>query len=172
MKKLPVLLRTGILSLVSALVFVSTIFITDMLSVKSTALTLVYMVAAALVYGLAMKSDSPKSLLLKWGISLPLAYLVLQYFWATHYSVRALNWLLPGHGSSTAGGHMSGAVLLAVFAVLCIIAVGIAQYALPQGAKHFTRVQWIAALVLAVVLIVTVMLLEQQFPSYQYVAGL
>lgn len=172
MSKATTILKNSLLSLSAALIFVSTIFLSNMVAVKNTALSLIIIFVAAVVYGLTLKSSTTKSVLWKWVVSLPLAYLILQYFWATHYAVRSLNWLLPRYGQSNAGGRTAGAVLLLVFTVLCIIAVGIAQYAVPKWSKRFAHIQWITALVMAVAVIVIVLVLEQQFPSYQYVITL
>ena len=110
-----------------------------------------------------------KTWLLKWGISVPGAFLVLLYFWAVHYSVRALNWVFPDYGRQSAGGRFADSFLLVVFSAMCLISGMISLFVKINDYDRFRRIQFIVTTVSAVATVCIVLILEKQFPSYEFI---
>jgi len=163
-------LRDIILSLAVSVLFVSTIFLSGLILIKSDRIAYVYIIFMALLYGMGMISRNAKSWLLKWGLSIPFSYMVLQYFWQTDFMTRAINWVLPGYGKNSAGGNFAGFLMLCFQAVLCFIG-GIAG--LQVGKKlvdhnkyeSFEKKQVIIGIVIALLIAVIDMMLERRFPE-------
>lgn len=74
-----------------AVYYVSAVFLAEIISYKSTVLSLLFILCTAGMYGLALVSGSNGAALCKWLLSLPLRILCFEYFWRTNYAVRALN---------------------------------------------------------------------------------
>lgn len=163
-----------VLSVSIAVVFVSTMFLSDMISIKLSPLEFVFIVFAAFLYGLGMVSRDIKHWILKWGLSILFSFVVLQYFWKTDFSLRALNWVLKDYGNTSAGGRFAGFILLC-FQVICSFISGIAGIAagkvLVDREKYedYERKQVIAGIVVTLLIVIVVILLERSFPSAEYV---
>lgn len=163
------LLKNIILSFEISIIFVSAIFLSEIISYKNDILVLVYIVFTSLIYGFAMKSKYKKEVLLRLGLSIPFSYITIQYFWLTHYSVRALNWAFPSYGKETSGGAFTGFVLLLMLLVLCLIAGILSCYIKVENNNRFEKIQIVVISVIVLFTAAAVLILEQQFPSYQYV---
>ena len=163
---------SAIVSAVEISVFyVSTIFIADIVSDKyGFAAAVVYMVFAAVLYGIALISRNKKEWLLKFGASIPFSLLCLLYFRLTDYSIRALNWVFPDYGLPSAGGQFASSFLFVIFSVMCLICLMISLFIRIKDYEKFSKIQLVITSVFAVLIICAVLILERQFPSYEYIA--
>ncbi len=153
-----------------SILFISAVFIGAVISYKfSFTAAIVYMAVIATLYGFALISRNKKTWLLKWGISVPGAFLVLLYFWTVHYSVRALNWVFPDYGRQSAGGRFADSFLLVVFSAMCLISGMISLFVKINDYDRFRRIQFIVTTVSAVATVCIVLILEKQFPSYEFI---
>ncbi len=150
-----------------AVQFVSAVFMTELISCKSSALALLYTILTAGIWTVLLLSESRGEVLLKWLLSVPLCYPVLLYFWHTHYAVRALNRALPGYGRQSAGGAFAGSMFVVLLTALCAIGLtaALARPQEPKPRQEAVRLG-IGAGYTALVAIAIVML-EQQFPAYE-----
>lgn len=105
----------------AAILFYPSWVIADMLSWKTNYLSFIFILAAAVFYGLAMLSRTWSHTLIKFGISVIAAIPVYQYFYMTNYTLRALNWVLPGYGKPSAGGGFASVILLMFLLIACFI---------------------------------------------------
>ena len=158
-----------ILLLELSILFISAIFLSELISYKNDILALAYIVFISLFYGVAMISEDKKSLLLKWGLSIPFSYITIQYFWITHYSVRALNWIFPDYGTQSGGGAFAGFILILLLSVLCLVCGVLSCSVKVKEYIYFQKIQIVVILVIVLFTVAAVLLLERQFPSYQYV---
>lgn len=149
--------------------FIPAIFLVDIISWKTDIWEFVYLFFMAAAYGLMFISKSKKDFFIKWGISLPLSYLILNYFWQTNYSVRSLNWVFPDYGEPSAGGAFAGGVLVIFFGVLCLISLIIA-FDITKS-KNLEKFQLCFGGLLDIVIIVICITLERQFPTYTSLLG-
>ena len=105
-------LNTIICSAAMSAVVVSAIFLAEIIRTANDLLLLPYLLVVAVIYAVMLLSENRKTLLLKWVLTLPFSFLCLEYFWQTHYSVRALNWMTEGYGKQSAGGNFAGFLFL------------------------------------------------------------
>lgn len=162
------LMTNVILSLELSILFISAIFLSELISYKNDILALAYIVFISLFYGVAMISEDKKSLLLKWGLSIPFSYITIQYFWITHYSVRALNWIFPAYGKQSAGGAFVGLILILLLSVLCLVCGVLSCFVKVKDYKSFEKIQIIVISIMVLFIAAAVFILEQQFPSDLY----
>ena len=166
-----------ILSIAVSIIYVSTIFLSHLVFIKIFPLGFVYLILAAVLYGLGMISRNNKSWILKWLLSVLFSYIVLRYFWQTDFSIRALNWVLPGYGKESAGGGFAGLVEVCYRLILCFVS-GIASIFLgkviAERGKYekFGKIQLIITATIALILVVITMALESRFPSVEDVNAL
>lgn len=163
-----------------AIIFVSTIFISRIISYTSV-MTYIYEAIAELLYGLALISDKVSDVIFKWLFSLPLSYIVFQYFWRTEYAIRSLNWVFPDYGEPTAGGNFDGFIQLCFLLLSCTISMVVAFTMSTSFTtatsdkirkyKKIKKIQTIVCGVLSVAIVLTVIILEQQFPDNYKVYG-
>ena len=132
-------------------------------------LCLVYLALTAALYGFCLISADKKIWLLKWGLSLPFSYIVLQYFQAYHYSIRALNMAFPHYGRETAGGLFTGAGMFYTLCFFCAVSGIAAMFIKPGNPSAFAKVQLITAVCAGGITVAAVLLLERQFPPYEYI---
>lgn len=153
----------------AAIQYVSAAFLTEIIAHRSTALALVYMVLTAAVWTLLLLSEGRWETLAKWLLSVPLCYPVLQYFWKTHYAVRALNWVIPCYGGQSSGGAFAGCVQLVLLTGLCAagLLAALSRHPKPSGKDEAIRLCIGTGCTLGI--LAAVLLLERQFPSYQQV---
>ncbi len=154
-----------------AVQYVCAVFLGEIISYAGLVPALLYLALMAAVWVLLLLSENRKEVLAKWLLSVPLSNLLLQYFWNTHYAVRALNWAYPGYGTQSAGGGFAVFVLLLLQTVLCGIGL-IAAFSSPQKADpkaEAIRLCIGGGCTLAV--IAAVLLLETQFPPYEQVVS-
>ncbi len=155
-----------------AVFYVSSVFLSKIITdAFGLAAAFIYILFISALYGLALISDDKIEWLVKWGLSIPISRLVLQYFISADYSVRALNWLFPNYGRETAGGNFTGFFLIVMLSVNCLIAAFIAL--VTDREKHQTakRSQLIVTSFFAAVIIAVVLILESMFPSYEHISA-
>lgn len=166
------LLLNIISSVEAAIIFVSTIFIEEIISGKyGIAASLVYMVFADVLYGMSLISVNKKTWLLKWGLSIPFSFIVISYFHITNYSVRALNWAFPDYGNPSAGSKFAAVILLLISSAMCLICGLISLFIKPKDHDRFKSVIFIITSVFAALIICVVLILERQFPTYEYIVS-
>lgn len=153
-------------SVLLAVFFVPALFLGDLISYKFHILPFIYGGLMAALYALMMKSDKSVRSLAKWGLSLPISYLLLQYFWKTDYAVRSLNWAIKGYGRQSAGGAFAGGFYMAAFCAFCVIAVFCICPLKITNHKLFKKIQICAGSVTGLVIVAVTLLLERAFPSY------
>lgn len=163
------LLKNIMLSFELSIIFVSAVFLSQIISYKNNFLALAYIVFTSLIYGFAMISKYKKEVLLKWGLSIPLSYITIQYFWIAHYSVRALNWIFPDYGTQSGGGAFAGFILILLLSVLCLVCGVLSCSVKVKEYIYFQKIQIVVILVIVLFTVAAVLLLERQFPSYHYV---
>ena len=152
---------------VLSVVFVSSVFLGDVISYKWDGLAWGYIFLAAGLYGVMFWNVSGLNAFLSWLVSLPLSYFVLQYFWKTHYAIRALNWAIPYYGENSAGENFAGSIRLFVFAVLCLVGIGVGMSCKSRDEERTERKRLVFGTVAAGVVIFFVLWLESKFPPYE-----
>lgn len=158
-----------------AVFFVTTVFLSDIISWKANLwVTLAYLAVMAALYG-ALLIGSVSELFIKWGLSLPLSYLVINWFWETDFAVRSLNWAFPGYGRQSAGGGFAFGVLIMTFLGAClgafIAALCISILGKPKAHPAFLKAQVRAGGALLAAVIIVTILLEKRFPTYDEIFG-
>ena len=152
-----------------SVLFVSSFFVSEIISYKSLLLSFIYTAITAAVYMTLMISERKSVCLLKFGLSVSLSFLVIQYFWDTHYSVRALNWVFPGYGNQSAGGRFAGFVLLLYHLILFLIGCITGFIVKPKKYEHFEKAILLTGFAFTLVTVLSVLKMEQDFPSYEQI---
>lgn len=159
--------NTMICSATMSLVFVSAIFLSEIISIASDLFVLPYLLLVSLIYAAMLLSESKKIVLLKWIVSLPLSYLCFNYFWKTNYSIRALNWMISGYGKQSAGANFAGFLLLIFLLFLCLCGMIFASSKSSEKIKPYTKIQLIAGTMILILIVMVIVYLETLFPSYK-----
>lgn len=153
-----------------SVIFTSAVFFIDIISNRYGLLaSFVFIAFAAVLYGTALISRSKRSWLIKWAVSIPFSFLVLLYFRITDYSVRSLNWVFPEYGTSSAGGMLASSFLLMIFLAACLISGLAALFIKISDSGRLRKVLFIIISAFAVITVCVVLILERQFPSYEYI---
>ena len=116
-------LNTIICSAAMSAVVVSAIFLAEIIRTANDLLLLPYLLVVAVIYAVMLLSENRKTLLLKWVLTLPFSFLCLEYFWQTHYSVRALNWMTDVYCMLSAVGYFAVFLFIVLLLVHCISAI-------------------------------------------------
>lgn len=160
---------------VLAILFVSAANLACIILQKSFVMSGAYIVLAAAMYGFCLISKNKILWLIKWGLSVALSELVFKYFSATHYMTRALGWLSLNSGSYRAdgvlvdlSGFISGSIMLHI-TIFCAFTGFMAMFIEPKNFAKFGKVQFIIAAAYIVITIAVVLMLERQFPPYEYI---
>ena len=112
---------------------------------------------------------------MKWGLSLPISFVMWRYFISNDFYMRSLNWAIPNYGDSTVGGDIAG--FIAVSSLLFIempfvgIAIGISHKVKNQKLEKALNVMKIIASVVCIVITLTVIHLNTIMPQYEPVYG-
>lgn len=153
--------------------FVTTLFLADIISWKNDKAALAYVIFMVVLYGIMIYGHFVYYFI-KWVISLPLSYLVINYFWKTNYAVRSLNWMFPGYGKMSAGGGFAFGVITVGFVIACFISMGIAFFlsaaslnVKAEKVAVFEKIQLGLGVLLSVFIIALTVALERKFPSYE-----
>ncbi|MGM9978256.1 MAG: hypothetical protein ACI33J_05615 [Clostridium sp.] len=166
MTKIKLMLKILLCSTLISVFFVSTIFLSDIISIINLMIAIIYSAIGAFMYFSMLISDKRKIILIKWIFSLPISFFYLQYFWKTHYAIRALNWIIPSYGRQSAGGSFSGFVLIIIFSVLCLVGIIASGFIKPKDYSKYEKIQLIVGTVVGITIFFAVIFLEKQFPSY------
>lgn len=166
-KEMPFKMRNTILcSAAMSAVVVSAIFLAEIIRIANIFLLVPYFLVVAVIYTALLLSENRKTLLLKWVLVLPFSFFCFEYFWQTHYSIRALNWMIEDYGKQSAGGNFAGFLFLILLFVLCVAGILFAYSRSSEKIKRYTKAQSLVSLLLLVLVIVVVVTLEAFFPSY------
>jgi hypothetical protein len=150
----------------ASIIYVSAIFLPDMISVKSTGLSLLYIVVAGLLFSLTMISKDKKTVFIKWLISGFFGFAVWWLFVRCEFAMRALNWMIPEYGNSrSAGGNFAGAVGFLILTALCAVGLIINLFLRVKDYERFRKIQLVICMTVAAAVIAVVFILERQFPS-------
>lgn len=164
------LLHTLLCSVLLAVFSVPTLFLGQIMSYIYDVLPFVYCALMAILYALMIKSDKMLKILIKWGISLPVSYLLFLYFWKTNYAVRALNWIFEGYGNMSAGGGFAFLFYLGVFCVFYAISVLLSVcWVYPIKALNYNKLRKLQLCVgpaVGITVIAVTLILESRFPTY------
>ena len=159
-----------------ALLYISSLFLVDMIFFRSAVWAIIFSVVTAMVYCFYMISNNKLFCLLKWGLSIPFSYVAIKWFWSVNFSVRALYWLDPEYGNLSGGSAFAaGSMLIALsflFLIAGIIGAVIGQemiVKLRRTDTGFELIQVITAVVISIVIIIIVISLEGVFPPYETV---
>lgn len=123
----------------------------------------------------ALFSEKVRYALMKWGLSLPISFVMWRYFISNDFYMRSLNWAIPNYGDSTVGGDIAG--FIAVSSLLFIempfvgIAIGISHKVKNQKLEKALNVMEIIASVVCIVITLTVIHLNTIMPQYEPVYG-
>lgn len=161
--------KTVLFAAMISVLFVCAVFLSDIISYVSTVLSIMYIILSAAIYGFCLISRNRIIWLVKWGLSLPLSYIVFNYFQTYHYSIRALNRVFPDYGRQTAGGAFAMVGLFFMLCILCAVSGIAAMFIKPKNTAVFSKVQLITAVCAGGITVAAVLLLEQQFPPYEYI---
>lgn len=163
-------LSTVVLSACLAVTYISSLFLTEVVSYKSEwPATFVFIVLMAVLYFFMLVSKDRKSTLIKWLISIPFAIPIWFWFVKSDYSLRALNWAVPEYGLQSGGGAFAVVFLWAVFSGMCCITLLISIAVKPRLPEKAWRIQLYVAIALTLLMITSVIFLENQFPSAEEV---
>lgn len=169
MNKSKEILNTVALACSASVFYVTAIFLSEIISIKSTFLALAYIVATGLVYLFAMIGKDKKNVLIKWLISIPVSLLIWWFFIRSEYSLRALNWVIPEYGRRSAGGNFAGLFNLVILSSLCLCGIVGSLFVRPKNYERFRKIQLPVCMILMVMIIAAVFILERQFPSVEYI---
>lgn len=137
---MPFKMRNTILcSAAMSAVVVSAIFLAELIRIANIFLLVPYFLVVAVIYTALLLSESRKALLLKWVLALPFSFFCFEYFWQTHYSIRALNWMIDGYGKQSAGGNFTGFLLLILLFALCAVGILFAYSRSSEKIKRYTK---------------------------------
>ena len=153
-----------------AVLFVSAIFLTEIISasVKSIYPEFVYIGFVAIAYGFDFVSSDIKRSLLRFGMSIPFSYLVLQYFWRTDYYIRSLNWIMPEYGMHQSGGSAFVGTFRLFIQIAACFMMGCIGLGLNQRNYVVSeKLQVVVSISATLALILFVVTLEKRFPSMQ-----
>lgn len=155
----------------AAIIFYPSWVISDLLSWKTDYLPFIFILAAAVFYGLAMLSRTWIHTFIKFGISVIAVIPVYQYFYMTNYTLRALNWVLPGYGKPSAGGSFASVMLLLFLLTTCFItavSTNVSQHKIKDDLKfkRLFRLKTVVCTIICIGIIAAILLLERQFPRY------
>lgn len=171
MKTSEKLLRCAYVVLCSAIMavfFVSGIFLSDLISMKTNLIvTFAYITLVSALYGAMLVGSPNVEFLIKWALSLPISYLVINWFWKTQFAVRSLNWVFRGYERQSMGGKFAGFMLLMSLMLGCLIAMAVSLRIKPKNTQLFRRIQLCAGVALTAVIIAVCVHLEGQFPTYE-----
>ena len=160
-------INTIICSATMSVITVSAIFLSEIIGIANELFRLPYLLVVAVIYAAMLLSESKKQLLLKWVLSLPFSFFCFEYFWQTHYSIRALNWIIEEYGTQSAGGNFSGFIVLILLLVLCFAGMIFAYSKSSEKIKRYTKAQSLVSLLILILVIIVVVSLESFFPSYR-----
>ena len=169
MQKTKEILSDVALACSASVFYVSAVFLSEILLIKSTVLSLLYLVVTGLIYLFAMISKDRKSVLIKWLLSIFCGAGEWWLFIRCEYALRALNWVIPGYGRQSAGGSFAATFQLLILSLLCMGGVVISLFVKPKHYERFRRIQFIICMVLMVIILAIVFILERQFPSADYI---
>lgn len=158
-------------SVLLAVFGVTAIFLGAIISYKFMILSFVYYCSMAILYAMILQSNKYTESITKWLLSLPLSYLIFQYFWKTNYAVRALNWVFNDYGEQSAGGNFDGMVQLASFGLFLITSIIGFNCVKIKNQYKFKILQIGIGSVIGCAIVIITLILEKSFPSYSSIFG-
>ena len=148
-----------------SILYVSSIFLSDAISYRSDLLAVLYMIITAVIFGCIMVSPGKLIAAIKWLISLPIAYIVFQFFWRTDFAVRALNQAFPDYGKQSAGGNFAGFIRLCFMTALFLTAGLIGLFFDQKKHEISERKICVVGFTYTAIIVLVVILLESSLPQ-------
>ncbi|MBQ8966225.1 hypothetical protein [Ruminococcus sp.] len=150
-----------------AVFFISSIFFSRIIDETAGFIpAVICQIFAAVLFGFALMSRTDKIMLIKLGVSLPISLLILRFFLKTRFSIRALNWLYPGHGIYSFYNGPRSAVMSVILTALCALSFAIVLNMRKKGNEGHEKTKFIVTTVSAVLIVAAVIVFELLLPSY------
>ena len=159
------------LALAAAVFYVSAVFLSNLILIKSTIISLVYIAVIGGIYLLAMIGKNRKEVVIKWLITLPAVVGIWWLFRRCKFAIRGLNWLIPGYGRQSAGGSFAWTYEFFALSIMCLGAIIISLSFRPKQYEGFRKTQLVACMLLMAASIAVVFYLERQFPSIETISA-
>lgn len=166
-------------SFVTASMFIPVHYLSNILSWKLNDADGIILFVIPFICGLfsatSIFSEKIRYALLKWGLSLPISFVMWRYFISNDFYMRSLNWVIPNYGDSTVGGDIAG--FFAVSSLLFVempfvgIAIGISHKVKNPKLEKAMKIMKIIASVVCIVITLTVIHLNTIMPQYEPVYG-
>ena len=153
------------------LFFVSTIFLSELISFMNFELAIIYIVISAMLYGLCLISDKKSICVIKWMLSALFSYYLIQYFWKTDFAIRALNWFFPETGRQSAGGKFAGMFLFQIQTVIYLICGIWGIVTKVNDYKKTIIIQFIISVLFSGIIVFFITTLEYMFPQMSEIFG-
>lgn len=133
-------------------------------------------IISALFTGLSIYSKSLKQALAKIFLSIPFTVLFWYVQIKIEFSLRALNWIYPGYGKSSAGGNFADFVILCSLAFCGFIALVVftilSAVKIPEKKQSILlRLQKYIALPVCIAVIAVIIVLNNIMPIYNPLYG-
>lgn len=149
-----------------AVIYVSTVFLLDIVEGKSgNTAAMLFGGAMVVLYLLTLISEMRKTVLAKWLLSIPFAIPIWYWFVRCDFALRALNWVYPGYGRRSAGGAFASVFMWINFTGLCFAALLLCLIFKRKLSPRVKRAQVIISVVTSIALAVIVNLLIADFPT-------
>jgi len=164
------IIGTLLLSVCLAVTYISALFLGEVVSYKcGSPETFMYIGMMAIIYLLMLISKDRKNVVIKWILSIPFAIPVWYWFVKSEYSLRALNWAIPGYGRQSGGGAFAVVFLWAAFTGMCIVALFVCVAGKLKFSEKILKMQPFISLAVTLFVIAAVFILERKFPSAEEV---
>ena len=154
-----------------ALLFVSTVFISELISYGNSEAGIIYILISALLYGICIISNKKSICIIKWVASVLFSYYIIQYFWNTDFAIRSLNWVFPEYGNQSAGGKFAGMILLEIQMFIYLICALAGMMIKVKNYKKITIIQLAISALFSVGISFSVIVLESIFPKMTEIFG-
>ena len=156
-----------------SVIFVSGIFMFILLSCEALPLAFLYLAMSAALVGFCFASKDPFEWVTKVLMCIPFSALAFVFFWKTHFAVRAVNWVFPGHGSESGASRSASGLLLLMYGAACLVCALVAlSSSSPENEKerkYIGKTQIKIGSVTAGIVAVLVVLLALVFPPMSQV---
>lgn len=155
-----------------AVLFLPAHFLNEMLSYKLSVIPMTVVPALlGLASCMAVYSDTGKAALVKWLLSVPVTIVFWYCQIQMQFSLRTLNWMLPGYGKPSAGDNFAGFLLLRTLAAAVLI--GLTAGALLSGRlpRWCIYLKYSLVPLLCAGILISIAVLHSIMPPYHPVYG-
>lgn len=160
---------------ITALFYLAHLLI-NILSLKTDGGEFLAIMICSVLSFIAIFSESVKCAALKWLLSLPITFILIVFFRASNFYVRAINWAIPDYGEPSMGGLWASGFLLICHAAASFFSLilGLGMSSLRKYIKSEKIIKFITisekiCAVISVAIVFTVMMFDISMPSYSRV---